>query len=267
MFRILYVDFDEPHPVKCFSPMELAIDIGDTCVLKTENLLEYGRVTLADEEPAAESGNLPRVLRRATLQDQSQASENILFARTAWRRCHEKIEELKLKMRLLKVHYSLDRTVFKVLYTSGERVDFRLLVQKLASELHARIEMRQIGPRNVAALVGGYAPCGRMLCCASWLKEFDNVSMRMAKQQGLALNPGNLNGMCGRLKCCLRYENSCYAELSRGLPQVNDMVLSPQGKGRVVDVKPLNRHVRVLLSDMRTADFDAASIKMLGSAR
>ncbi|MGI6087435.1 MAG: PSP1 domain-containing protein [Kiritimatiellia bacterium] len=218
MFKILYVDLGEPHALKAFCPMDLAIAVGDICVLKNDGLLECGRVLMLAESPAAEPGDIPQVLRRATLQDQSQAGENELFARAAWKRCQEKIRELNLEMHLLKVRYSLDRTVIQVLYAAEERVDFRQLVQHLAADLHARIEMRQIGTRSMAAMIGGYAPCGRRLCCSVWLKKFDNVTMRMAKQQGLTLNPVNLNGMCGRLKCCLRFEHACYTEKEKESP-------------------------------------------------
>lgn len=267
MFRILYIDCNEPHPVKAFCPLDLAIAAGDTCVLKADELLECGRVVMLADEPVAAPGDLPQVLRRATLQDQSQASENALFARTAWKRCQEKIRELNLEMRLLKVRYSLDRSLIKVLYAAEERVDFRQLVQSLAAELRARIEMRQIGARSVAAMMGGYAPCGRRLCCSTWLSEFDNVTMRMAKQQGLALNPANLNGMCGRLKCCLRFEHACYVEQCEDLPRLNDQVSCPEGEGRVVDVKPLTRKVRVCLPDQRVVEVDAASVGPIAEDR
>ncbi len=263
MFKILYIDCNEPHPVKAFCPLDLAIAVGDTCVLKTDGLLECGRVLVLADEPAEAPGDIAQVMRRATLQDQAQASENELFARTAWKRCQEKIRELNLEMRLLKVRYSLDRSVIKVLYAADERVDFRQLVQHLAAELRARIEMRQIGARSVAAMVGGYAPCGRLLCCSTWLTEFDNVTMRMAKQQGLALNPANLNGMCGRLKCCLRFEHACYVEQGDNMPRVNDQVTCPDGPGRVADIKPLARRVRICLPDQRLVEYDADEVHPL----
>ncbi|MCA1807977.1 MAG: regulatory iron-sulfur-containing complex subunit RicT [Kiritimatiellia bacterium] len=210
MFRIIYVDCQDPHHLKCYGTAELAIAEGDHCVFKADGLLDAGRVARLAEAEGDPPTNLSQVLRRATLQDQSKASENALFARTAWTRCSAMIEQLRLNMRLLKVRYSLDRSVIKLLYTAEERVDFRKLVQVLSAELRARVEMRQIGPRSAAAMAGGFAACGRRLCCTSWLNEFDNVNIRMAKQQGLAINPANLNGMCGRLKCCLRFEHACY---------------------------------------------------------
>ena len=166
------------------------------------------------ESPAAEPGDIPQVLRRATLQDQSQAGENELFARWLGSAVR-KIRELNLNAFVESTVFA-DRTVIQVLYAAEERVDFRQLVQHLAADLHARIEMRQIGTRSMAD-DWGYAPAGG-LCCSVWLKKFDNVTMRMAKQQGLTLNPVNLNGMCGRLKCCLRFEHACYTEKEKESP-------------------------------------------------
>lgn len=214
--RIIYVDCQEPRPLKCFSRDDLAIAAGDYCVLRVDGLPDYGQVTRVVDMPSADTQSLPQVVRRATLQDQAQASENALFARTAWTRCLEMIAQLGLVMRLLKVRYALDRSVIKLFYTADERVDFRQLVQKLGADLRTRVEMRQIGARSAASMTGGMAACGRTLCCATWLNEFENINMRMAKKQGVPLTPSNLNGMCGRLKCCLRFEHgrvsSCPAE-------------------------------------------------------
>ncbi len=229
-----------------------------------DKLLECGKVVWAEKASVKETDKLPQVLRRATLQDHTLNNENILFARAAWRRCQDQIKELKLNMRLLKVRYTLDRSVVKITYTSEERVDFRKFVQSLALELHARIEMRQLGARSVAAMLDGYAPCGRRLCCASWLNEIDNVTMRMAKQQGLALNPATLNGMCDKLKCCLRYEQAWYKEQKALMPRVNDKVQCREGKGRVVEVNPLTNSVKLVLEDNRLIQLDASLVKSTG---
>ncbi|MFC1461445.1 stage 0 sporulation family protein [Verrucomicrobiota bacterium] len=268
MFRLLDVSCDDSRLLKCFSSADLAIGKGDACVVQGDKLLEFGHVTgIVEKEGESESSvrGLPVVLRRATLQDQSKASENILFSKTARRLCEEKIQELELGMVLVRVHYSFDRSRLTVDFTAGERVDFRQLVQTLATETHARVEMRQIGVRDAAGIMGGMAPCGRRLCCSEWLKEFDNIHIRMAKIQGLSLSPTTINGMCGRLKCCLRFENNCYRDMVRELPREGSRVACPEGSGKVVSTYVLSQRVKVLVDDQRVMEFDASDVKMLGS--
>ncbi|MBI2440500.1 MAG: hypothetical protein HYV35_03920 [Lentisphaerae bacterium] len=215
MPRLLHINCDDTHPWKCIAAAELAIGAGDACVVEADGVPEYGHVLALSGERESLPGDLPRVLRRATMQDQTLAHENQLVAKATWRLCLEKINALRLNMRLVRVHYALDRSHLTVTFTADERVDFRQLVQDLAAETRARVRMRQIGSRDEAAIRGGLSPCGRVLCCAVWLKEFNNIHIRMAKSQGLSLNPAVLNGMCGRLKCCLRFEQAGYEEPQR----------------------------------------------------
>lgn len=185
----------------------LAINKGDECIVQKENHLEFGRVIMETRNGAAEtSGAAPMVMRRATLQDQAVAHENILLSKNAWRICQEKVAAGNLPLRLIRVHYTFDRSRLMVMFTAEERIDYRQLVQALADELHARVEMNQIGARDAAALRGGMASCGRVMCCKSWLQKFENVHMSLAKNQGLPMRQTSINGMCGRLKCCLRFE-------------------------------------------------------------
>ncbi len=262
--RLLNVQGDDTHPWLCRAPEELAIGVGDACVVEADRAIEYGQVV--SEEPGARPApeRLPLVLRRATMQDQALAAENRLFAKTALRLCQEKIREHKLEMRLVRVHYTLDRSQLTVTFTADGRVDFRTLVRDLAAETHARVEMRQIGARDQAAICGGMAVCGRVLCCAAWLREFDNINIRMAKGQGVSLNPAAVNGMCGRLKCCLRYEHSGYQDLARGLPREGARVRCPDGDGVVCDVRVLRRRVQVALDDQRVVEHDADAVILLG---
>ena len=245
--------------------MDLAIGVGDACVVEVDRVAEYGHVLSIEGETQAVPEGMPRVLRRATMQDQTMVAENQLFAKTAWRLCQEKVSAHRLGMRLVRVHYSLDRSHLTVTFTADERVDFRQLIHDLAAETRARVEMRQIGARDEAAICGGMATCGRVLCCAVWLKEFDNIHIRMAKSQGLSLNPVMLNGMCGRLKCCLRYEQACYQDLAHGLPQVGAQVRCPSGEGCVVETRVLGRKVKISLADRRTVDFDLQDVFVLGN--
>jgi len=177
---------------------------GDACVVEADKIQEFGRVEAIVGEEESSDKSIPVVLRRATLQDQSRASENVLFTKSASRRCQEKIKSLQLQMKLIRVRYSFDRAKLLVIFTAEERVDFRQLVHDLAAETHARVEMRQIGARGCGRHPrrnGALRP-GDLL--RVWLKEFDNINIRMAKQQGLSLNPAALTACGGRLKCCLR---------------------------------------------------------------
>ena len=271
MFRLVQVKSDELRLIKCFSPPELAINKTHACIVQKANgTKEFGYVKVITEEsgdPDAVARTLPVILRRATLQDQAQASENVLLSKTFRRFCQEKISEYKLDMVLVRIHYSFDRSLLTVLFKSQNRVDFRQLVKDMTAEANTRIEMRQIGMRDVAALIGALGPCGRPLCCATWLKDFGNVYVRMVKMQGLSLNPDIMNGMCGRLKCCLRFEHSSYQQLLRRLPRKGDLVSCTYGKGKVIDTSVLSQTVKLLFDDNRVRNLDVHDIKKLGSRR
>lgn len=191
---------------QCNCPETLAIKRGDECIVQKDGLLEFGRVVMESENSTAEIKNAARVLRRSTLQDQAVASENILLSRNAWRICQEKVAGFNLPMRVMRVRYAFDRSSVAIMFTAEEKIDYCQLVKNLNNELHVRVEMKQIGARDAAALCGGVAPCGRIMCCKSWLQKFDNVHVSLAKNQGLPLRQAAINGMCGRLKCCLRFE-------------------------------------------------------------
>jgi cell fate regulator YaaT (PSP1 superfamily) len=206
MFRLLYVDCGDIHLWQCSSPSALAINKGDACVVQKDSILEFGHVAMDPRDSAVEIKNIPVVIRRATLQDQTVAGENVLLSKNAWRICHEKIKSHNLLLSVMRVHYAFDRSRLAVAFTAEEKADCRQLVSDLENELHVRVEMNQIGARDAAALRGGMAPCGRIMCCKSWLQKFDNVQVHLAKNQGLPLRQASINGMCGRLKCCLRFE-------------------------------------------------------------
>ncbi len=270
MLRLAYVNCGDTHPLQCSVPPDLAINEKDACVIEVEKNIEFGYITnLLEQDANAEDAlkKMPIVLRRATLQDQSRASENTLFAKTALRLCQNKIDQYHLPMRLLRVRYSFDRARLLLTFTATDRVDYRQLIQDLAAETRARVEMRQIGVRDAAGIIGGLAPCGRPLCCSVWVEDFDNIHIRMAKAQGLSLNPANLNGMCDRLKCCLRFENNCYRDLGRHLPRKGDRVKSPAGQGQVLETHILAQRIKISLDDQRILEFDAQDVIKLGNAR
>jgi cell fate regulator YaaT (PSP1 superfamily) len=262
MVRVVNVRLDDDVELKCVSPADLAIHENDYCVVSAGKVLQFGRVSRLAEADAEtpEMKDWPKVLRRATLQDQSRARENAAYLKMATHSCERKIEEQKLDMQLVSVQHSFDRKLVTISYTAAERVEFGEMVKDLASELQARIEMKQIGVRDAAALVGGMGPCGRSLCCCSWLKEFEAVSVRMAKNQRLSLNPNTISGVCGRLKCCLRYENACYCDLAKNLPRDGAAVTCPEGKAYVIDKNVLAQRVRVRTEDNRIYEFSVDEI-------
>lgn len=212
MYRIVHIQCEDDTLIQAVSPSELAVHKGDSCVVDCSRLLEFGRVVaMTDHEGAIPSrGAGPVVLRRATLQDHARARENSLAVRFAEKSVRRRVDERKLPIHIVRVRYSFDRMVLHVGFTSEEHVSVGEMVQALSAELRVRIEMRGMGVRDAASLAGGMGVCGRPLCCRTWLKEFDAVSVKMAKLQHLAINPGAISGMCGRLKCCLKYEVANY---------------------------------------------------------
>lgn len=252
--------------VQCICPDGVAVHAHDRCIFDTGQVLDIGEITAISNpecECAARTSSWPRVVRCVTLQDQAKARENDLLGKMAMDSCRAVATELKLSMRLVRVRYTFDRKMLLVLFAADDRVDFRELVKSLSRDLHCRVEMRQIGVRDEAALIGGLGPCGRVQCCTAWLKNFESVNVRMARVQRLSLNPGAISGMCGRLKCCLRYEHEQYQEALRGLPREGTLVETPDGGGKVIDVVTLARRVRVRLEGERVMEYDVDDLRLL----
>ena len=202
-------------------------------------------------------GKLKAVLRRANPVDLATMEEYRQREEMALTRGREKAAELDLPMKIIKAEYSFNGQRLLFFFFAEERVDFRELVRALARSFRTRIEMKQIGPRDEAKLIGGNGPCGRSLCCTSWLTEFHPVSIRMAKQQDLPLTPAEISGLCGRLLCCLAYENDQYVVVKNALPKVGTQVTTPQGKGTVVGLNVLTESVTVKLQDDLTVEMKA----------
>ncbi len=261
--RVLDIQLEDGTLLKACSPAELAIHTGDQCVVDFHHVPEYGKVMRLVERP----GDLPArgqsavVMRRATLQDQSRARENAVVGRMAARTVGKRVEADKLPIHVVQVRYSFDRAVLHVTYTSEERVECAEAARALSSELRTRVELRNIGVRDSARLIGGMGMCGRTLCCRTWMKEFDGVSVKMAKAQRLALNPSSIGGACGRLKCCLKYEFDCYRRLGERLPRDGARVCCGEGQGCVVDKDILRQRIKVRMDDGRVMDFDNTSVK------
>lgn len=269
MPRTAYVEIDDEPRVRCFIPSNLAIHESDQCIVEVDNVLEFGLVAGFEDAGGDFSAErkLPKIIRRATLQDQAKANENKLMSKMAMDTCSTKIEKYDLEMRLIRVRYSFDRSVLRVLFSAEKRVDFRETVKELAVELHTRIEMKQIGVRDEAGVTGGLGPCGRRLCCCTWLHNFESINVKMAKTQRLSLNPGAISGMCSRLKCCLRYEYENYNELNKRLPRDGAAVHCPEGNGYVIDKNILAQRLKICLDDERVLEYSADEVETVWAGK
>ncbi len=202
-----------------------------------------------DPAPAVDLSSLKQVRRIATITDLDIEEDNLIREERTRRLCIERIRERGLQMKLVTAEYALDSRKVVFYFIAEGRVDFRDLVRDLANTLRVRVEMKQIGARDETKVTGGLGPCGRELCCSSWLRDFEAVTVKMAREQGLALNPSRLAGMCGRLKCCLKYEYATYVELKRALPNQGKRVQSVKGDGKVVRQNILKQTVLIQLDN------------------
>ena len=245
--RVVDIQFRAGQKVYYFDPGQLDIQAGDHLIIDTARGPEYGICTggihtISEAEVVAP---LRSVLRKATAQDEKAVDENRAKEKKAYEVCLQKIEELELDMQLVSAEVSFDGSKILLFFTADERVDFRELVKSLASIFHTRIELRQIGVRDKAKMVGGLGICGRPFCCATFLDDFQPVSIKMAKTQNLSLNPTKISGTCGRLMCCLKYEQDAYEDLLRTAPKAESFVDTPDGRGTVTEVDLLRQRVKV----------------------
>ena len=243
---LVYIQFEESKKPYSFGSNEKYY-VGDYVVVETIRGQEIGCVcvpTIPFEQRKVK-GECKPVVRKATQEDLDQKAKNKEKAEEALNICHRCIKELGLDMHLISSEYTLDCSKVIFTYVSDNRVDFRQLLKDLAHELHCRIELRQVGPRNKAKMVGGIGNCGMECCCSRFLSDFDTVSINMAKNQLLALNISKLSGQCGKLMCCLRYENDNYTELRKDLPKVNSHVTFEGNKYRIASMNVLQRTVKL----------------------
>ncbi|WP_304153864.1 stage 0 sporulation family protein [Megamonas hypermegale] len=259
MQTVVGVRFKKACKIYYFSPGELALVQGDGVVVKTARGIEFGTVVIGPRDvPDAEVVQpLKEVQRKATDEDRAKLAENNLKEQEAYKICEEKIRNRQLPMKLISVEYTLDVNKIIFYFTADGRIDFRELVKDLAAIFHTRIELRQIGVRDEAKLLGGIGCCGRPLCCATFLGDFEPVSIRMAKDQSLSLNPTKISGICGRLMCCLKYENDLYQGCSKHSsivtpPKQGSRVVSMEGEGKAISINMQKRTVTVLLDTKKT---------------
>ncbi|MFC2043755.1 stage 0 sporulation family protein [Chloroflexota bacterium] len=251
MANIVGVRFGRAGKVYYFDPADIELKVDDYVVVETERGSSLGRVVISSEQVLVSEVKEPLkpVVRKAEPDDITRAQEFEGKEREVLVKAGELVDELRLQMKLLSAEYSLDGSRLTIYFSADERVDFRELVRELANRLKLRVELRQIGPREEAKLVGGFGRCGRPLCCMSFLSEFVPVSIRMAKEQGLPLNPMKISGVCGRLLCCLVYENAQYRLMKGKLPKDGKWVSTTAGMGKVLGSNPLKGTVSVVLEE------------------
>ncbi len=247
MAAVVGVRFKNAGKLYYFDPGKLWPAAGDFVVVETARGVEYGQVITGVREVDDEliTSPLKPVLRVGTPEDAAHAAENEKFEKEAYQICQHKIEEHKLDMKLVGVEQTFDNAKILFYFTANGRVDFRSLVKDLASVFHTRIELRQIGVRDEAKMLGGLGPCGRPICCGSFLGDFQPVSIKMAKEQNLSLNPTKISGVCGRLMCCLKFEQDHYEATRKRMPKVGKEVETPDGYGSVFDINVLKETVTV----------------------
>ncbi len=265
MIKIVGVRFKNAGKIYYFDPVDLEIEQNINVVVETARGLEFGTVVIGPKEIDESSlvSPLKPIIRIATEEDRKIYAENKKKAEETFELCQQKIKDHDLNMFLIDCEYTFDRNKLIFYFTAEGRIDFRDLVKDLASIFKTRIELRQIGVRDEAKSIGGLGPCGRKLCCSSWLGEFQPVSIKMAKDQSLSLNPTKISGICGRLFCCLKYEHDVYAESLEKLPLVGSLVKTADGKAKVVEVNPLLEQVKVEYQDKTVKVFLGEELEVL----
>ena len=251
MINIVGVRFKNAGKIYYFDPLDFEIEENMDVVVETARGLEYGTIVVGKKEIDEESlvSPLKPIIRIATEEDTKIYKENKEKAKETFELCLQKIKEHDLTMYLIDCEYTFDRNKLIFYFTAEGRIDFRELVKDLAAIFKTRIELRQIGVRDEAKSIGGLGPCGRSLCCSTWLGDFQPVSIKMAKDQSLSLNPTKISGICGRLFCCLKYEHDVYVESIEKVPPVGAIVKVDGNKGKVIEINPLLEQAKVEFND------------------
>ncbi len=272
MAEVIGVKFSSTGKVYYFDPDKRILARGEKVIVETARGVECGEVALENREVADDSIVQPlrKLIRIATEDDFKKIEENKQKEKKAYALCEKKIAEHKLDMKLVDVEYTFDNSKILFYFTSDGRVDFRELVKDLAAMFRTRIELRQIGVRDEAKLLGGIGICGRPFCCSTFLNGFQPVSIKMAKEQGLSLNPVKISGTCGRLMCCLKYEQEAYSDLLKTTPKVGAIVSTQDGKGTVIEVNLITRKLTVRLDkspDAAPTIYKADDVKVIRDGR
>lgn len=272
MCKVLGVRFKEVGKIHYLIYKNEICSVGDIIVAETKRGIECGKVIYVKETRNDQDVVNPseKIIRKATAEDLKSLAEKKEEEKKALKICHEKIKEHKLKMKLIEAEYMFDRSKIIFYFVAESRVDFRSLVKDLAYIFKLRIELRQVGIRDEAKMLGGLGPCGRMLCCDKFLNNFQSVSIKMAKDQGLSLNPTKLSGTCGRLMCCLKYEQDFYHESIDKIPKPGEKVKTPDGLGNVISANIISNTARVLPDNadksMELKKYEISSLERIKSA-
>ena len=270
MAIVIGVRFKKIGKIYYFDPLGKQIEVGEHVIVETARGIEFGDVVLSNREVSDKKivGELKKVIRVATDHDVSEYKMNKKKEQEAYKVCLEKIKKHKINMNLISTEYTFDKSKILFYFTADGRVDFRELVKDLASIFRTRIELRQIGVRDKSKMVGGLGICGKTLCCATFLDDFQPVSINMAKDQGLSLNPVKISGTCGRLMCCLKYEQDVYVELNSLAPPISSVVKTPDGRGIVIENQILKRSCKVRLDGVDIPKYyDLNDIKIIKAGR
>lgn len=261
MITVIGVRFRTAGKIYYFDPEDNNYEAGEHVIVETARGIEYGEVIYGNRELDDKEVVYPlkKVMRKATKEDSDKVAENKVKEKEAFFICKQKILKHNLNMKLIDVEYTFDNNKILFYFTSDERVDFRELVKDLAAVFRTRIELRQIGVRDETKMSGGIGICGRELCCSKFLSDFQPVSIKMAKDQSLSLNPIKISGICGRLMCCLKYEEDVYVEIRGRLPEVGDLVETPDGRGEVLSVNVLREQIKAAV---KKKDKDAKEAMM-----
>ncbi|ABS32480.1 MULTISPECIES: PSP1 domain-containing protein [Clostridium] len=257
MIEVVGVRFKKAGKIYYFDPSNIEINKGEYVIVETIRGIEFGEAVIAKKQINESEivAPLKNVIRKATEEDIKKHHENKEKEKYALETCLQKIQEHKLNMKLIDVEYTFDNNKVIFYFTADGRVDFRELVKDLASIFRTRIELRQIGVRDEAKMVGGLGPCGRPMCCSIFLGDFAPVSIKMAKEQNLSLNPTKISGICGRLMCCLNYEQQTYESIRKVLPKIGSIVKTPYGQGEVVDNNVVKEEVKVKIKSEDNEEF------------
>mgnify|MGYP004513498711 FL=1 len=243
--KYLSVRFQATNKTYTFSTTDNSIVNGDGVVVETQRGVEYARVIADPFDKPNVSMEIKPILRKASKEDEVQYEKNIVDCKEAKQRCQNEADKLELGMKVISAEYTLDRSKITFIYLADDRVDFRELLKILASIFRCRIDLRQVGTRDKAKIVSGIGPCGRELCCARYISEFDRISINMAKNQLLALNVAKLSGQCGNLMCCLKYEDEAYKDLKKGLPKLNSYIEYEGEKFKLTSMNVIVRNCKL----------------------
>ncbi|MGN1317893.1 MAG: stage 0 sporulation family protein [Lachnospirales bacterium] len=267
---VVGIRFKKAGKIYYFDPDNMEMKRGDNVIVETARGVEFGTVEIGNRDVSESEivSPLKKVTRIATEEDKVKNAENKEKEKSAFSICVEKIKKHNLEMKLIDVEYTFDNNKIIFYFTADGRIDFRELVKDLASVFRTRIELRQIGVRDEAKMVNGIGICGRTLCCATFLGDFHPVSIKMAKDQGLSLNPSKISGVCGRLMCCLKYEQEAYEELLKNLPKEGDIIDTPEGEGEVLSVSVIKQIIKTAVrkpprDDVSVCYFSPSEIRII----